>query len=193
MSLKKKLLLILISLMLGHSSYSQVIVYYTYEDFKYERGESFDDYSSYFMASAVTLTFVKDKKKHKIKCKDMWGFVYKDVLFRVDEFNKVPARLMSFGKIFYYENGIAHLDILKNNTTSGSSPSGFMIFFSKSIETPVVAFTSNKTMVARIPYKQFKSDYPEYKELFDCMDGNYSVTTARQCVSAFQGEMDEDE
>lgn len=188
-----KNVLLLFVLMIGYSSYSQVTVYYTYDDFKNEKGENYDDYHGYFMASAITITFVKNKKKHKIKCKDMWGFTYKDALFRIDEFNKVPARLMSFGKIFYYENGVAHLDILQRNSTVGSSPSSFMVFFSKSLETPVVACTSNKTMVARIPYKKFKEDYPEYKALFDCMDGNYSVTTGRECVSAFQGKEDEDE
>jgi hypothetical protein len=188
-----KNILLTLFLFFSMASYSQVTVYYSFDDFKNEKGEVFDDYKHYFMASAVTLTFVKNNKNHRVKCKKMWGFTYKDALFRVDEFNKVPARLMSHGKIFYYENGIAHLDMLKNNSQSGSSPSSFMVFFSKSLETPVVAFTSNKTMVARIPYQKFKKNYPEYKELYDCMNGDYYISNTRECVYSFQGKENEED
>lgn len=183
-----KNILLLAYILTSYLSHGQVTVYYTYEDFKNEKGENYSDYGGFFISGAVTLTFIKDKKKHKIKCKDMWGFTYKDAFFRTDEFNKVPARLMSFGKIFYYENGLAHLNMLKNNTDSGSTPSSFMFFFSKSLETPVVACTSYRASGSHIIYQQFKDDYPEYKVLFDCINDNYHVDTARRCVSSFEGE-----
>lgn len=173
----------------NHVAYSQVTVFRTYEDFKNERGENYDEYNSYLVAlGSATLYFLKDNAKHKIQCKDIWGFVYKDVLFRIDEFSNQPARLMSHGKIFYYENGIAHLDMLKHNKDNGTSPSSLSVFFSKSLDTPVVSSGTSK------PYNKFKTNHPEYKEFLECIDVNrHSVYTARECVAEFEGFESENE
>lgn len=181
--------LILLLICCFQKIHSQVIVFRTYEDFKNERGEKYDEYNSYLMSMGkVTLSFLRDNNKYKIKCKDIYGFIYKDVLFRIDEFSKQPARLMSHGKIFYYENGLGHLDILKHNKETGLSPSPLSVFFSKSINTPVVATGTRK------PYNNFKKYHPEYNELFNCIDeSRYYVETGRRCVAQFEGFESEEE
>ena len=56
-----------------------------------------------------TLFFIKDGLERKVKCKDIWGFTYKGILFRITDEGPIPVRLMTEGQVCYYENGIAHL------------------------------------------------------------------------------------
>lgn len=176
----------LLSFLCGYISFSQVVVYETFEDFKNDKGEKYDDYHGFSGFHSVNLFFLRGKKKHKVRCKDIWGFTYRDALFRVDERNNQPARLVSHGKIFYYENGVAHLSTLKADSYFATS-FGFAVYFSNTIDSEVIAFTSNVTMASRRDMKAYIKDNPQYKALFDCIGDDVTYPyTARTCVNSFE-------
>jgi len=179
--------LILFLILMSLFSNAQVTVFRTFEDFQNEEGEMYDDYHSYLhKMGAVTLKFINDKNKVKIHCDDMWGFIYKDVLFRIDKRTSQPTRVINSGKIIYYENGIAHLGMIRDNTTKGSFSIGYYCYLSKDINSEMVPFPTTLISDARKKINNFKLDNPEYNELFDCIEKNYNYQNVRICTVKFE-------
>lgn len=174
-------------LIISFSLHSQVVVYRTFEDFQNEIGEEYDslhDYSTFF--NQIKLIFKKGKKKVKIPCKKMWGFSYKNALFRVHKKYSQPARVISFGKIVYYENGIAHLSMLKFGESFGQYDKGYAGYFSKSINSEMVPIPTQILSDAKRAIRRFKKEHPEYKELFDCLGKNYTQYNISPCLEKFE-------
>ncbi len=90
---------------------------------------------------------------------------------------------MSEGKIYYYENGLAHLTILKRNTKSGNFSTGTYCHFSKTINSPIAPALPTTTGGKHI--KAFKNKHPEYKPLFNCIGKYYLPQMIRSCVRRF--------
>lgn len=86
----------------------EITVFKTYEDFEAKRGQDYERYSGYMHVMGKVTLFLYDRgEKEKVKCANIWGFRYKDALFRVDKRYEQPAKLMSYGRLCYYENGMA--------------------------------------------------------------------------------------
>lgn len=133
------------------------------------------------------MIFKKDQKKVKIHCKDIWGFSYKDALFRIDKNYSQPARVASSGKIIYYENGIAHLEMIRDNKEEGSFSIGYFCYVSKNLESELIPMPGSLISDARKKINKFKEENPEYKELFNCIEKNYNYLNVRPCITEFEG------
>ena len=143
----------------------EFVVYKTSEDLKNKKGEKYDDFHSYtWVGEHVTLVAVRNNEKHKIKCADIYAVVYKDQFFRIhkDDIRETPARLMNVGKLCYYENGLVHMVMLRDNSKEAVMSRGFGCYFSKDVNSKIEPLIGNKKIV-----KQQKIVYPEYSELFD--------------------------
>lgn len=184
---KVKRILILAIILMSFIANAQITVYRTYEDFQNKSGEKYDDYHSYSHSlGSVKLTFKKAGKKFKIRCRDIWGFSYKDAFFRIDKKYNQPTRVLSIGKIIYYENGVAHLSMVKNNNESGQFTIGYFCYVSKSITSELIPMPGQLISDARKKIKKFKEKNPEYKELFDCIEKNYNYLNVRPCIEEFE-------
>ena len=187
-----RLLLLLSLCLLPFISQAEVIVFETFQDFVDQKGTTYDDYHGYSHAMGAVKIILKDNgKKVKIKCRDIWGFVYNDALFRTDHVHDQPVRLLSFGKICYYENGIAHLNMLKNDSESGSFSIGYYCYVSATIDGTLVPMPSTLLSDARKKIKKFKEANPQYKDLFDCIEKNYNYQNVRPCVEEFEKEAED--
>ncbi len=149
-------------------------------------------------------------KKVTINSFNMWGFKYKGMLFKFD--NNGPTHyplvaVISVGKIVYYENGTARMQMLKNGSNRGSYvkyDEGYEFYYGEALNGGMY----HENEIAR----SLLIGNPQYKELCDClMDGmkypkryqktenlkyeykvwyisSRSLEKNRDCVKAFNGE-----
>lgn len=139
----------------------------------------------YPIMGAWTLIFEKDGAKRKVKCKDIWGFTYKGVLFRISDEGPIPVRLMTEGEVCYYENGFAHLYMQRDNSELAGFEVGYSAYLSKDIKGPIVPalFTSEDE---RSVSAKFREQYPSLEPLFTCIGGTDDMANTRQCVVDFE-------
>ncbi|MBL7953092.1 MAG: hypothetical protein JNM62_15390 [Flavobacteriales bacterium] len=132
-----------------------------------------------------TLLFEKDGVKRKVKCKDIWGFMYKGVLFRINDEGPIPVRLMVEGNVCYYENGFAHLYMQREDAELGTFDVGYASYLSKDIRSPIVPAVfkegDTKTVSGR-----FRTEYPALEPLFSCIGAQEGMDPVRQCVVDFE-------
>lgn len=132
-----------------------------------------------------TLIFQKDGAKRKVKCKDIWGFTYKGVLFRINDEGPIPVRLMTEGTVCYYENGFAHLYMQRDSTELAGFDQGHAAYLSKDIKSPIVpAFFKEGDQ--RSVSSRFRSEYPGLEPLFKCIGERADMDPVRQCVVDFE-------
>jgi hypothetical protein len=169
-------------------SFAQTGLYKTYEDYKKGNLEKMDEIKQWVTAN-MNVSYVNfispDGSIVKYKPKDYWGFVYQGNLFR-SRGNHDYACLKDSGKIFYYENGHAWIGIIKHDTKNGTAPrlgNDSYAYVSKDIASDIYAFPAS--IMEKGPYKKFKSEYPEYEDLYDCLGGKALVGTIdeiRECI-----------
>lgn len=113
---------------------------------------------------SVTLKF-KDKKGKtvKIKPKDVWGFLVKGKLFRMDIPNNQPVKVIVSEKLMYYENGVGHLSPSLTEFGYGSA-------ISETLNSEIVPIPFKEISVFRSNYVKFKDEHPQFKEFFDCYE-----------------------
>ncbi|MCB0706260.1 MAG: hypothetical protein KDC34_13160 [Saprospiraceae bacterium] len=171
------------------SAQSEVYVYETFADFQNDHGTAYDEFLSFSNALAhVTLKFKKSGVKYRIKCADIWGYSYKGVLFRVDQKLEQPTRVIcSNDDLVYYENGLAHMDMLRTNSPSGSFAIGYSCYFSKTINSQMFPVHNSPVSVVSKRYKDFMYENPKLKPLESCIGNIYSYTHVRGCVMTFMG------
>lgn len=160
-----KNLILLILLMIPLVSMAQLTVYKTFEDFKNQEGESYAIYYGHMHIGGKYRILVKQKrtdKEIKIKCKKIWGFTYKDQLFRSTGKTGSFARLMYQGGIYYYENGVAHMDILSSDAGQGNFSIGYFAYFSEGINSELFPYTNGKL-------RKLTKEFPEHETLFECI------------------------
>ncbi|AXT54669.1 hypothetical protein D1815_02460 [Aquimarina sp. AD1] len=175
-------------------SFSQVIVFKNFSDFSDKKGEFYDDYLGYKQSNSnFKLVLKKQGKKYKIDPEEIWGFVYKDALFRMDIENggKLPVRVISVGKLVYYENGKAHLDMLLDDSSEGSYSrfDGYSCYISQNLNSNLTPIGRWSTLVKRIRLKKklkaFRKENPEHESFFKCLR-NYKMETIRRCISEYE-------
>ncbi len=132
-----------------------------------------------------TLLFAKNGVERKVKCKDIWGFMYKGVLFRINDEGPIPVRLMTEGTVCYYENGFAHLYMQRDSMEVGTFEVGHASYLSKDIRGPIVpaVFKEGDT---RSVSSRFRTEYPALEPLFKCIGTRAEMDPIRQCVVDFE-------
>lgn len=178
-------------------AFSQVEVYRTFQDFENDNGEKFDDLDIYYFDKPENrLDYYKFyKNRTKIKSKDIWGFKYKNSLFRIDHDNPrhSSARVIVKNKLVYYENGRSHLEMLESGRSSASYSQfqGYSAYISLNLNSMMIVLdeyihglAGKKRAKKRI--RKFRDENPEFNEFFDCLR-NYRIETVRRCISEFEG------
>jgi hypothetical protein len=176
-------LVLVLSVLFNLNLYAQFVAYKSYEDYTKGKGTNYEDYLNYRGTEQVTLILKQGNEKVKLDCEDIWGFTYKDKLFRVTQDEAIPVCLLNNGKISYYEMGIVYLEAMKKEPGSVELQNMADYFFfsvdlkSEIIDLPIL--TNKKS------FKEFKSAHPEYKSLFDCIATYMDPSLVRNCVNTF--------
>jgi hypothetical protein len=166
-------------------------LYRTMEDYHNGIFEPYSEYVNFwFNGKKIELVLRKSgsKKKYRLYGEDFWGLDYKEALFIVDPHSKKEfARLVSVGKICYYENARAHLYMLREGTTSGEVVGRFC-YVSKEVGSRMYGIPVGGIDGATKQIKDFLAEYPEFKSVVECLSENpYNYTIKRPCVEKFEG------
>lgn len=149
-------------------------------------GEAVGDFVDLYPSMGQwTLLFTKDGMERKVKCKDIWGFMYKGILFRINDEGPIPVRLMTEGALCYYENGFAHLYMQRDSTEVGTYEIGHAAYLSRDIRGPIVPAVF-KEGDSRSVSARFRTEYPALEPLFRCIGTRKEMDPIRQCVVDFE-------
>jgi hypothetical protein len=152
-------------------------VYETYADHQAKKGKSLYEFIGYdWTLGSLHLYFrIKKKEESKVKATTIWGFTVGDQLYRVIDGR--PYRMLMSGTVVYYENGIAHLNMLIGEENSSEVELGGFSFISQNLTTEIIEFPSAKAT------KEF-GEKPELKLLFECVEKMKKTKTEkiRECV-----------
>lgn len=149
-------------------------------------GEPVGDYVDLYPAMGQwTLLFEKDGVKRKVKCKDIWGFLYKGVLFRINDEGPIPVRLMTEGVVCYYENGFAHLKMLHDDLEIAPYEVGNAAYLSKDLKGQIVPARFQEGDERSVSGR-FRTEYPMLEPLYRCIGEQAEMDTIRQCVVDFE-------
>ncbi len=173
-------------------SQAQIKTYSSYEAFQNKEGESFDDYKGSFQVTGSRFySFIKDGKKVNVAAKKMWGFSFKNSLFRVLPKTGSIVKVINVGKIVYYENGIAHMDIMLQNYTEAYVDYGFFCYMSENLNSEIIPVADYSMSPARKAMKEFAKTHPETQPFFDCVKDKSATEDIRKCVTQFEGKLEE--
>jgi hypothetical protein len=170
-------------------SQDTVIVFKDYASFLNNTGEFYNEMMGYSNGVVkVTLYLKKNGLETKVPCKDIWGFMYNRRLFRTDVRTGQMAMLINKGRVCYYENGIAHLVMIRDKTTKETFSMGYYCYISKNLETPLVPFPSPEVQVsdAHKQIRKFRKENPEYDNLFERFDRNYRIQHVRDVIEEYE-------
>ena len=120
-------LLLLCTLLACTLCWCQLNVYKTYQDYVDHNARSYPDveFKKWKGDEHTVLVFErKGKDDLEVACDGIWGFGYKEVLFRVSKDSKyfvkksgvevgAPFVVMLLDDVVYYENGLGVLDAMK--------------------------------------------------------------------------------
>ena len=149
-------------------------------------GEPVGEYVDLFPAMGQwTLLFEKDGVKRKVKCKDIWGFLYKGVLFRINDEGPIPVRLMTEGAVCYYENGFAHLKMLHDDLEIAPYEVGNAAYLSKDLKGQIVPARFQEGDLRSVSAR-FRTEYPMLEPLYRCIGDQGDMDPIRQCVVDFE-------
>lgn len=191
---RRALLLATMGLLLGEGIQAQAYIYADADVYLKNRtadpylpiGEAVGEFVDlYPNMGQWTLLFEKDGVRRKVKCKDIWGFMYKGVLFRINEEGPIPVRLMTEGAVCYYENGFAHLYMQRDSTETAIYEQGYGAYLSKDLRSPIVP-ARFKAGDIRTLSGRFRTEYPALEPLMKCMEGREEMDPLRQCVVDFE-------
>jgi hypothetical protein len=139
----------------------------------------------------ITITSFKCKKdgqKIKYKPNEIWGFLYKGQLFRcsANDF----FYILENGKVILYANGWAAYDQIKNEKSSGIVYGKDFYFMSNDLTTLIYDMpwgdaNHKATIAQKLRYKDFMLNYPQHKELYDCINGATDFHTAEFCIQQY--------
>ena len=147
-----------------------------------------DDYDKYWYDTLgnSTVTFEKAGKKFTFDCSKIWGFQYHYKLFRSGKDGTPPLRIISAGKIVYYENGLAHLEMLKNDSENGNFSKGFYCYVSVNLLGKTVAMPPELSNELYKEVEKFKKENKQYKKLFECIESDYNYPKISECIKKFE-------
>lgn len=163
-----------------------VKIYKTFEDYQKGIGEEYDDYKGFYhIFGSTTLKLIKDDEIHQVACKDIWGFKYEFSTFRIDKKYSSPAKVVTIGNLIYYENGIGHLEMIRDGSNFSEVTIGYLAYFSKDINSEMVALPHSLVSKTHKIWKNFKKENPEHSILYKCINKNYSIIHVRKCTTEY--------
>lgn len=183
--LTKAFLFLLVTTVAGVAE-AQVTIYRTPAEYQAGGGEDVGDFVDIVpVMGQYNLSLLRDGEKHRVRCKDIWGFTYKGVLFRITEEGHLPVRLMTKGSLCYYENGFAHLVMIRDGTELESFDVGNRSYLSRHLEGEVVpaVFKEGDT---RSSSARFRQAHSQFEPLFQCIGDRDDLEHTRQCVVDFE-------
>lgn len=174
------------------SGYSQTGVYKSYDDFVNDRIEPMQDTVGFIEFNlGSTLKFLTPQGSEvKYKPKDIWGFLLKGSLFRTD--GNITLYVADTGKIFYFENGGAHIRMLRKEVKNAVTATGYLAYISSELNGKLYRmpdFANGATFVVgnRKQYNEFKKKFPEHEEFYDCLGSSVDYLDMRQCAKEYNG------
>lgn len=167
---------------------AQTVLHTSYEDYLQHKGDSLGDFvDAYPVLGHFVLVFhtADGTAERKVNTRRLWGFTYKNVLFRIARQEHMPVRLMTRGSICYYENGLAHLEMQRDHTESAFFADGERSYVSKDLQSEIVPahFAANDH---RSPSARFAREHPEYATVCTCIGEQEDMDRTRQCVVDFE-------
>ncbi len=162
----KYLVTFLLTTLISTSSFGKddftLTVYHTYEDYQNKKGEQLYEFIGYdwTMGSLHLHYKIKKRNEGKVKVTTAYGFSVGEQFYRVIKGR--PYRVLMQGKAVYYENGIAHLNMLIGDENSSDVELGGYSFISMDLTSEIIEFPSSKAD------NEFK-DQPALQPLWECM------------------------
>jgi hypothetical protein len=156
-----------------------LVVYNTYEDYKAGKGESLYEFIGFDWTLGLLHVYYKVKRKGKDELRknvtNLYGFSVGDQFYRIVKGK--PYRVLMEGKLVYYENGLAHLNMLIGGEDEYGVEQGDWHLISDNLNSEMVEFPSAKA-------KKTFGERPELQELFDCVEKLKKKKTekVRDCV-----------
>jgi hypothetical protein len=182
----RKWIILLVFVTVSVLANAQTGIYDTYEDFKKDslRTMKAIDRTSYSMGKYTIVFTDNNGKEEKVKAKTIWGFKYNGHLFRTDHVGNIALVILT-GDFVYYENGGAHLQMLRFDKKEGDFSSGYACYLSKDLGSEMTPLPSAPISDAKKMYKNFKEKYPEYEKLYDCIGKRTDYLHVRECVQEY--------
>jgi hypothetical protein len=155
-----------------------VTTYYTYDDYKSDRGKEIGYVSSFSIGIGHVILFVGDEKK-SVDLQDYWGFSVDSILFRVKK--SYALRVYSVGKIVYYEDGPMHLNLLIDGY-AGVEDGENIYYYSQTLNSEI--FNSSKKMIKSMnnPDNEIVKMMDEIRKSHSIMDMKKQINAIRKCV-----------
>ncbi len=136
----------------------------------------------------LMLVVEQDGRRQRIACRDLWGFTYKGILFRIESAGHLPVRLMTKGAVCYYENGLAHLRMQRDGTELESFALGHRSYMSRHLEGEVVPAIFHDD--GRGVSAAFRQAHRQFEPLFQCIGPSDDLDNTRQCVVDFEAMLE---
>ncbi len=156
-----------------------LVVYNTYEDYKAGKGESLYEFIGFDWTLGLLHVYYKVERKGKDELRknmtNLYGFSVGDQFYRI--IKSKPYRVLMEGKIIYYENGLAHLNMLIGGEDEYGVEQGDWHLISDNLNSDVVEFPSAKAK------KEF-GERADLQGLFECVEKLKKKKTekVRDCV-----------
>lgn len=170
---------------------SDAVLYPTYAAFERDTGEIVGTYVDLIPSfGRHILVFKSDEGRRKVACDEVWGFRYKDVLFRIEGEGHLPVRLMTRGGVCYYENGPAHLRMLRDGKEVDFYELGEPSYLSRNLQEGIVraVFAEGDQGSSG----RFREAHPQLEPLFTCLGDRDELDHTRQCVVDFEAALEGD-
>ncbi len=156
-----------------------LVVYDTYDDYQAQKGQALHEFIGFDWTLGLLHVYYKVKKKGKDELRknvtNLYGFSVGDQFYRI--IKGKPYRVLMEGKIVYYENGLAHLNMLIGGEDEYGVEQGDWHLISDNLNSEMVEFPSAKAR------KTF-GDRPDLQALFECVEKLKKKKTekVRKCV-----------
>lgn len=152
-------------------------VYETYEEYASKKGKPMYEFIGFDWTLGILNIYYRITKKEegRLNATKIYGFSVGDQFYRV--IKSKPYRVLMEGKIVYYENGLAHLNMLVGGEDEYGVEQGEWHMISADMNSELVEFPSGKAT------KEF-GERAELKALFQCVDELKKKKTEkiRECV-----------
>jgi hypothetical protein len=156
-----------------------LVVYDTYEDYKAGKGQSLYEFMGFDWTLGVLHVYYKVERKGKDELRknvtNLYGFKVGDQFYRIVKGK--PYRVLMEGKVVYYENGLAHLNMLVGKEDEGLVEQGDWHVISENLNSDIVEFPSEKA-------KKVFGERQDLQGLFECVEKLKKRKTekVRDCV-----------
>lgn len=154
-------------------------IYETYDDYVNKKGKPLYEFIGFDWTLGIFNVYYRVKKKEEGRenVSKFYGFTVGDQFYRI--IKSKPYRVLMEGKIVYYENGLAHLNMLVGGEDEYGVEQGDRHVISENLNSEIVEFPSAKAD------KEF-GERAELKGLFECVEKVKKKKTEkiRDCVKS---------